>query len=66
MLRIPAGEVLDGTLPRLKMELAQAWVEIHAEELKASWALAAAGELVFKIAPSVDGGPQNYSRSLSR
>ncbi|MDT0630937.1 DUF4160 domain-containing protein [Rubrivirga sp. S365] len=50
-LRIPDGEVLDGTLPRGKLKLAQAWMEIHAEELEANWALAAAGEPVFKIDP---------------
>lgn len=51
VLRIPDGEVLDGSLPRRKLKLAQAWMEIHAEELEANWALAVAGEPVFKIDP---------------
>ena len=43
--------MLDGSLPRSKLKLAQAWMEIHAEELEANWALAASGQPVFKIDP---------------
>ncbi|WP_420455360.1 DUF4160 domain-containing protein [Rubrivirga sp.] len=50
-MRVPDGEVIDGELPRRKLKLAQAWMEIHAEELEANWALAVAGEPVFKIDP---------------
>lgn len=51
VIRIPDGVVLDGSLPARKMKLAQAWIEIHAEELMANWALAVEGHPVFKIAP---------------
>ena len=51
VLRIPDGEVLDGGLPGRKLRLAQAWMEIHAEELEANWALAVSGQPVVKIDP---------------
>jgi len=50
-LAIEDGAVLGGDLPRAKMKLVQAWIEIHREELLADWKLAVAGEPVFKIEP---------------
>ncbi|MGH2852939.1 MAG: DUF4160 domain-containing protein [Solirubrobacteraceae bacterium] len=35
-----AGEIIVGELPRRQLRLVQAWVELHAEELKANWELA--------------------------
>ncbi len=51
ILSIPDGEVLAGGLPRSKMKLLQAWIEIHRDELMANWKLAVNGEQVFKIDP---------------
>ena len=51
VIAIPDGEVLAGKLPRSKLKLVQAWVEIHQDELMANWKLAAQGEQVFKIDP---------------
>lgn len=51
VMSIPDGEVLDGDLPRSKMRLLLAWVELHKDELQADWELAASGEQPFKIEP---------------
>ena len=48
---IPEGDVLDGGLPRSKMRLLLAWIELHKDELQADWELALAGEIPFKIEP---------------
>lgn len=48
---IPNGELLEGTIPRAKIKLVQAWVEIHQEELMANWALAIEGNNIFRIDP---------------
>ncbi|MGD0948566.1 MAG: DUF4160 domain-containing protein [Candidatus Binatia bacterium] len=48
---IPQGRVLDGSLPKAKVRLVQAWIEIHREELVADWSLAVEGQPVFKIDP---------------
>jgi hypothetical protein len=48
---IESGDILSGELPRSKMKLVQAWIEIHREDLMANWKLAVAGEPVFKIEP---------------
>lgn len=44
-------EIIDGELPRKQKRLVQAWAELHIDELRADWALAANGEPVFKIDP---------------
>ncbi len=49
IIAIPEGNILQGNLPRNKMKLVQAWIEIHQEELIANWELASSGEQVFKI-----------------
>ena len=48
---ITSGEVLAGELPSGKMRLVQAWIEIHHDELLASWQLAVNGQEAFKIEP---------------
>ncbi len=45
------GEVLEGSLPKSKMKLVQAWLEIHREDLQADWKLAIAGQPVMRIKP---------------
>ena len=51
VIEIPAGEILEGSIPRSKMKLVEAWIEIHRDELMADWNLAANGENIFKIDP---------------
>lgn len=48
---IDSGETLAGELPVGKMRLAQAWIEIHREELLVNWELAVNGEEPFRIEP---------------
>jgi hypothetical protein len=50
-ISIEDGELLGGNLPKAKMKLVQAWIEIHSEDLLANWRLAVAGEPVFRIDP---------------
>ena len=50
-INIETGDVLAGSLPKAKMKLVQAWIEIHREDLLANWRLAIAGEPVFRIDP---------------
>ena len=50
-IAIDDGEVLAGSLPKAKMKLVQAWIEIHRDDLLADWKLAVAGSPVFKIDP---------------
>ena len=47
-LELKNGEVLEGSLPRPKMRLVQAWIEIHKEDLLANWKLAVEGQQPFK------------------
>jgi hypothetical protein len=51
VIAIEDGEVITGKLPKNKMKLVQAWLEIHQEELMADWKLALQGQLPFKIDP---------------
>ncbi len=51
VIEIPTGELLEGSLPKRKRKLVDAWIEIHQEELMADWQLATTGESVFKIEP---------------
>ncbi|HQU90670.1 MAG TPA: DUF4160 domain-containing protein [Pyrinomonadaceae bacterium] len=51
VVTIPEGELLEGTLPRGKYKLVQAWIEIHQAELMANWELAINGESVERIEP---------------
>jgi hypothetical protein len=45
------GEVLQGSIPRKKMKLLDAWLVLHKEELEANWKLLNDGQQHFKIAP---------------
>lgn len=51
VVSIDDGEVLEGNIPRAKLRLVQAWIEIHKEELSANWRLAIQGQNVYKIDP---------------
>ncbi len=51
VLSIPDGRIFSGELNPAKLKLAQAWIEIHKDELMADWQLAANGQEVFKIDP---------------
>ena len=51
VIEIPTGKLLEGKLPRAKLKLVDAWVEIHQEDLMADWTLAINGDSVFKIDP---------------
>jgi len=48
---IPDGKLLGGSMPRAKLKLVSAWIEIHREELMADWRLASQKEPIFKIEP---------------
>ena len=48
---IADGEVLAGEIPKAKLKLAQAWAEIHRDDLMADWKLAVEGREVFRIDP---------------
>ena len=45
------GEILDGEIPKNKMMLVEAWMELHREELSANWELLMAGDDYFRIDP---------------
>ena len=51
VIAIDDGEIIEGKLPKKKLKLVQAWIEIHHEELLADWKLAVKGQLPFKIDP---------------
>lgn len=48
---IPEGDLIDGSIPKSKAKLVQAWIEIHKDELIADWQLAVSGKQPFKIEP---------------
>ena len=45
------GEVLEGSIPKNKLKLLEAWMEIHKDELMADWELLSSGEQHFRIDP---------------
>ena len=45
------GEILEGKLPRNKLRLVQAWIELHRDELIANWELAIVGKSIYPIDP---------------
>ncbi len=51
VLAIETGELLEGEIKSAKLKLAQAWVEIHRDELLANWELASSGQSIFPIDP---------------
>ncbi|HMZ21322.1 MAG TPA: DUF4160 domain-containing protein [Blastocatellia bacterium] len=48
---IPDGDLIDGELRSRQVKLAQAWIEIHRDELMADWTLASDGQPLFPIDP---------------
>lgn len=51
IVTIPDGNVLEGSIPKAKMKLLQAWIELHKDELVADWELAVSGQQPYKIEP---------------
>ena len=51
VVAIDDDEILEGELPRAKMKLLQAWMEIHRDELAADWKLSIQGLPPQKIDP---------------
>ena len=51
IVAIDEGDTLEGDIPRSKMKLVQAWIEIHKEELMFNWRLAVNGKKPNKIEP---------------
>lgn len=51
IIGIDDGEILEGSLPKPKMRLVQAWIEIHRDDLLANWKMAVEGQQPFKIDP---------------
>lgn len=51
VIAIEDGEVLEGELPKGKLKLVQAWLEIHREDLTADWNLAVQGLPPQRIKP---------------
>ena len=45
------GIVLEGSFPKNKLKLLDAWMEIHKEDLEANWRLLSNGEQFFRIDP---------------
>ena len=45
------GTVLEGGIPKNKLKLLEAWMEIHREDLEANWKLLTNGEQFFRIDP---------------
>ncbi len=45
------GNILEGSLPKNKLKLLLAWVEIHKDDLYANWKLLSEGKEYFKIEP---------------
>ncbi len=45
------GTVIEGGIPRGKLKLLEAWMEIHRDDLEANWTLLSRGEQFFRIDP---------------
>ncbi len=45
------GNILEGSFPKSKLKLLEAWMEIHREDLEANWKLLSRGDGFFKIEP---------------
>ena len=45
------GTILEGSIPKAKMKLLEAWMVIHHEDLDANWKLLSNGEQFFRIDP---------------
>ena len=51
VIAIPDGDILEGDIPKAKMKLLQAWIELRKDELVADWELAVEGQQPYKIEP---------------
>jgi hypothetical protein len=51
VISIADSELLQGDLPRNKLKLVWAWIELHRDELMANWELAVNGKELFDIKP---------------
>ena len=51
VISIEEGKIIKGEMPKRKLKLILAWMEIHKEDLLADWKLAVAGQSPHKIAP---------------
>jgi hypothetical protein len=51
VLSIPDGELLSGNLPKNKLRVVQAWIEVRKEDLLADWNLAVNGQELYPIEP---------------
>jgi len=45
------GTILEGEIPKSRLKLLEAWMEIHREDLEANWKLLSNGEQFFRIDP---------------
>lgn len=45
------GEILEGSIPKKKQKLLDAWIVLHQDELYANWKLVNDGQQIFKITP---------------
>ena len=45
------GTILEGGIPKGKLKLLEAWMEIHRDDLEANWKLLSNGEQFFRIDP---------------
>lgn len=45
------GTILEGEIPKNRLKLLEAWMEIHREDLEANWKLLSNGEQFFRIDP---------------
>lgn len=46
-----SGEILEGSFPKNKLKLLEAWMEIRRDDLEANWKLLSNGEQFFRIDP---------------
>ena len=45
------GAILEGSFPKGKLKLLEAWMEIHHDDLAANWSLLSKGEQFFRVDP---------------
>ena len=45
------GEIIEGEIPKNKLKLLVAWMEIHKDDLEANWKILQEGEQYYKIEP---------------
>ena len=45
------GDIIEGSIPKSKQKLVDAWIEIHREDLLANWKLLSEGQQFFRIDP---------------